>query len=51
MDSSGNSDVLLKTCRVCNKDDDYSNLFYNINRELLNNLMSLLQIEVNKIKN
>lgn len=36
----------LLTCRVCNKSDNYANLFYNINRELLKNLDSLLVVEV-----
>lgn len=38
---------LLCKCRVCGKPDSYTNLFYNINKELLKNLISLLQAEVN----
>ena len=33
----------LTSCRVCEKPDKYANIFYNINRELLNNLSSMVQ--------
>lgn len=37
--------ILLNGCRVCGVDEQYSNLFYNINQILLKNLASLLQNE------
>lgn len=39
---------MLEWCRVCGSNDQYSNLFYNINRILLQNLKSLLQVEVRR---
>lgn len=45
----------LSNCRVCDNPDEYANLFYSINRELLCNLISLLgenvRIELITIKN
>lgn len=41
-----NKENNLQNCRVCDKPEDYANLFYNINRELLSNLTSLVQTEV-----
>lgn len=41
---------LLCSCRVCGKPDKYANLFYNINKELLKNLSSLIQVEVSFIQ-
>lgn len=33
-------------CRVCEKAEKHSNIFYNINKELLVNLIELVQIKV-----
>lgn len=33
-------------CRVCEQAEKHSNIFYNINKELLVNLMELVQIKV-----
>lgn len=37
----------LTSCRVCDKADEYANLFYNINKHLLDNLQTLIQENVN----
>ena len=36
----------LKACRVCGNSDMYTNLFYNINKELLKNLTKIVEFEV-----
>lgn len=33
-------------CRVCEQAEKHSNIFYNINKELLVNLIELVQIKV-----
>lgn len=47
LDGRNDLKVLLQSCRVCAKPDEYANLFYNINRELLRNLKYLVQADVN----
>lgn len=43
---SENAVSLCNGCRVCARHDNYMNLFYNINKELLKNLKILVQSEV-----
>lgn len=40
---------LLKCCRVCERPDEYMNLFYNINKELLRNFAVLVGADVNQV--
>lgn len=36
------NEIMLQGCRVCGKPEQYANLFYNINKILLHNLVSLI---------
>lgn len=41
-----NQEAIMNCCRVCEKPDEYANLFYNINKELLRNLVAVVHEDV-----
>lgn len=54
--SSENTDIsellseILCKCRVCGKKENYTNLFFTLNKELLKNLSAMVQDEVSNLK-